>query len=153
MKFKFLGILTLPILLSSCTLTESAKVKKHLVNTEWKGSTLYDPIETYTLSFKNTTYSLTYHKDAIHTTDVDEDAVDLTADGKWTYDGSETVKWTGDWNIPQKMTYYVVKLDTHPLWGEAYFQMELNSNVIYLTNERQTGKNLMVGIKLVKQGE
>ena len=160
MKKAFFTIpaLLFTLTLSGCDLFDNADqvAFKHVKNTTWVGEQkTWLPHELYTLEFKDdNVYTLIYHKDAVNTKDVQTPAEDKTLEGKYTFDGKKEYSWTGDWNASHKVIYYIIKIDTHPVYPDgAYITFQLDSNVIYMNRNLPEDKNLGSGQMLVNQNK
>ena len=131
---KILLLCSTVLLLTACDFSLATKAKKRIIGTTWLGEiTDYLPHYSYEISFTKDGYTLKYHKDAVNTVDVDHDAEDITIENTWSYLGSISKTWTGDWNARHSVTYHVVKIEEHPIYhAGAYICYELKSNVAYM---------------------
>ena len=141
-------ILTLCVLFASCSLLG---IGNPVDGTVWSGTQDdYIPHETYTVTFSGNKYTVSYHKDAVNTKEVQQEAEDKSLEGTWEYDSTVKYSWTGDWNFTHKTQYIVLKLSSHPFWESgAYFCFEKDSNCAYLCKEFPDKGDYMKGFKLV----
>ena len=149
---KLLLLSLLPFCLASCASNAETKAKSHIIDTRWSFTeTSYIPHYSYDLSIYKDSYELVYHKDAIHTSDVNEEAEDKGTNGKWEYLTSISKSWVGDWNARHSVTYHIVKIETNPYDNKsAYLCYELDSNVMYMESEQPNSVDDMTYyIKLV----
>ena len=156
MKKLLIGtILLSSLLLSSCSFIDASKAKEYIIdNTFVEKDSGYIPKSIYTLSFTNDDYTLSYHQDALKTSEVDLEEINLSVTGTWAYGAKVEHSWVGDWNITHHITYYIVSLSEHPKReGETYFCFELDSGVGYLCNTYPSGGDYLNGLMLVKQSK
>ena len=148
-------LMFLTLSLSACDLfdNDAQKGLKHLRNTTYSGEqTTWIPHEQYVISFSNDTYTLSYHKDAVNTKEVKTPEESQEVEGTFSFEAKKTYSWVGDWNAHQSVTYYIVKISTHPQYENgAYITFQLDSKVIYMNREIPEDKNLGSGQMLVKQ--
>ena len=146
--------LSLSLALSGCFFSPEYKAKKHITNTKWSCVDKdYIPYTSYELTIEKSTYTLKYHADAVRTKDVQQDAVDKTVEGNWTYLKSISKSWVGNWNAHHSVTYHVVRIDNHPTYTDgAYLCFEVDSNVMYVEREEPNSvDNMKYFTRLVKE--
>ena len=151
-KIALLPLLTLFVIsLSACSVFDSQNATNFVANKKFEGEvTITYPYIYYSIQFASNSYHMTYHKDAIKTSDVDRPAEDAEADGTFSFYDKQSYTWKDtEWKMTHHVTYYIVRLSDHAVWDDgAYLTFEINSNVCYMHGTLPEIKYYSTGIKL-----